>query len=211
MNSLKAITKLNISSGQRYSVIAYFLPEFPYKVDGREIFSYVNLLKVCNTEREAVEYRNFVEKTTGHSGVFVCDSVMWQELSTRNQKIRFTKIPENLENDITNHEKVLAEKERQREIMIKEFEDKLKLENDPSTIEHYCRNVIDGYRASERIKMLEQELLNLKEINEEKTQLIIKHKNDYPEHDEKLLNYIKDNMGNGYSQSINIYLNNFLK
>jgi len=196
INPLLAMTKLSRNPSEKYFVLAYFLPSAPYthEVEG-EIFAYAMALRSFNGEREALEYRNFVEEATGHHSVFVVGAMEWTTLATRCSPSRLRNKPESLDSDINAFQKRLREQEKIRQQLIDDFEAKLAQESDPTTLPFYARMLYDGVKVAERILKLEKELAIMKEVLQEKKGAVQRHHNEYPEHDDQLEAYFTENLG----------------
>ena len=196
INSIRALTKLSRSPSDKYFVLAYFLPEKPHThpVEG-EVFSYAMALRSFNNEREAVAYRDFAEQATKHNSIFVVDAMSWASLSTRNLPYRFRCSPETLEKDIVDFHKRLREQEKIRNKLSKDFEAKLQLESDSTTLPYYARMLYDGVKVAERIEALEKELRVMHEVFNEKKGAVQAHHKQYPEHDNDITEYFAENLG----------------
>lgn len=196
INSLRALTKLTQLPGQRYFVLAYFLPPQPYtSAEEGEVHGYVCPLASFAHESEALEYRRHVEEVTQHPAIFAADAMTWSVLGSHSQGNRIRHTPKTLETDISAFYRKLRDQEQVRAQLVESFEAQLKEENDPESVKFYGRALYEGVKLEEQLKELEERTAHLRELLREKKSQVQTHHRAHPEHDTEVTTYLQDHLG----------------
>jgi hypothetical protein len=199
-NSLQALVKLKPNSGQEYNVLAYVLNRDMIKPDGTldDIHGIVFPLGSFSSKEKAEDHAKTIIESTGHPAVVVAGYGYPVRLTPNLDSATTVDVPVdikgkliNMEDAQFNMEKATLEKKIKLE---KELLEEAERETNPSDIEHYKRQWYLAIK-NHATYLAHKKIMEEAQSNYQKrVKAIQDHYTKYPDHDTKIMNYLKEKL-----------------
>jgi hypothetical protein len=194
INTFKALMKLPVPNGQKYSVWAYALIDDPRHVKVAMVIPLGNY----PDKAEAVKRVKFIIETTGHHAVFATKMHKWEELTTEINTDRTEYVPVDMNGKLIKLHEDQQKKEQEKLEERKRIEEELLREKaaelNPSSIEHYINNWYVAIKTWARLqhtnKLRDVDL----EVLEERLDKIRKQTHEQPEYEKTWLPVLKEQL-----------------